>query len=149
VLVRPTKYLVATGGLGITGVPAYLAYVGFTEGGPGWGIAYATLSLGAFALTVNFWNYFFVALDDHQIVQSRFFMLWVRRVPCENVSLVSLDTVENFMNATIVRIRIEWPGNLIRLTSSVYPERDLVSLVETLRDNGVPIHPRVQAWLKA
>lgn len=147
---RPAPHLVIIAGLALVAFWVVATIGVIRAERPIWQPTFGvTMILISVATLLNFLNGFFVTVREGELVQSRIFKLWNRRVAIDRISMVSLDTIDNFMNATIVRLQIKWPGNTIQLTSSMYRERDLLELIETLRRARVPLDSRVQAWVNS
>ena len=150
IVVRPARYLVILAGLAGVALSGYMTIATVLSERALWQPLFGTfLVCISVVLFINFWNFFAVVIEDSSLVQRRFFRLWNRRVPLGDIDVVELDTVENFMNAVIVRIRIESPRNLIQLTSSVYRESDLIALVQRLEQEGVSTSSNLRDWLRA
>jgi hypothetical protein len=150
IVVRPARSLVILAGLAAVALSGYMTIATVLNERALWQPLFGTfLVCISVVLFINFWNFFAVVIEDSSLVQRRFFRLWNRRVPLGDIDVVELDTVENFMNAVIVRIRIEWPRNLIQLTSSVYRESDLIALVQRLEQEGVSTSSNLRDWLRA
>ena len=103
-------------------------------------------SIGAVAsgvLLLHFaWSYR-LEVNGETLRQHRYFGLGNRVVPLGAITGVRVDHRANFVGMVVPGLRVLWPAGHIRLTSSVYFERDLRQFISRLRKAGVPVDGEV------
>jgi hypothetical protein len=148
IVLRPTRGLVAVIGLAAIACGAAGTIGAVHDGGSvqaiATGVGFIAVSVVA---TVQYWAFYFVAIDQESIRQVKYFGLVRRTIPVSQLTGVAVEEEVTVFGVGIPLLRLDYAGGSLRLSSSRWSSDSVMQAAMRLRDWGVPVEGDVEAIL--